>query len=580
MSVILRQPWTRQPPVSYAVSRIPLTSRLVLAWNAAASRVDSESGRQLEPSSNLPTVGTGLPGVFQSFSPASSHGLRIPASGVNTAQGLTIHAIARISSAATSSTCTLAGFGSGTAGHYATLDLSGTEANDPVRVIQNASSFGGKYFLAGSSSLFYDRWATFTAVFDDNTANNALYLDGIAQTPTTNINATGTLPSINSFVVGHSFSAAPQNFFNGDIAMIAMWARKLSEAEIRSVSADPWQLFAPRQIIIPVSAGGANVYDVTLTDTATATDAIAATLIAARAASEAASAVDAATAALLAARDAAEATTATETLAAAVTAARAASEAAAASDAAAAQLLATAAASEPASAADTAATTAVRIGVISEAASAADTVASGAASYEVTVTEAASAADAVASLAQLLAAQSETLAAADAVTVTGVFGVQVSAPASAADATNWGGAAYSVALAEAGSLADAVAAALQAVAQAQGAATAGESVVAILSAGVQQLEPAAAVELAAAGMQTSALLTEAATATDLPAWTSGNVVTGSMEEAATAGDAIVAVFIRGFGIITAAPRRLLSGGAVRPAVLSQSRPGNKPGRGR
>lgn len=44
--------------------------------------------------------------------------------------------------------------------------------------------------------------------------------------------------------------------FDGAIGMVAIWKRQLSDAEARDYNANPWQLFAPRTIWVPVSAGG------------------------------------------------------------------------------------------------------------------------------------------------------------------------------------------------------------------------------------------------------------------------------------------------------------------------------------
>lgn len=55
--------------------------------------------------------------------------------------------------------------------------------------------------------------------------------------------------------VGASYKAGNQNTFVG---FGAVWHRELSKEEHEYLAYNPWQLFAPRSIYIPVSAGGAS----------------------------------------------------------------------------------------------------------------------------------------------------------------------------------------------------------------------------------------------------------------------------------------------------------------------------------
>jgi hypothetical protein len=68
-------------------------------------------------------------------------------------------------------------------------------------------------------------------------------------------------PSNRLFVIGNA--ALNDSIFAHDIGafVFLQWARQLSDGESRSVTANPWQLFAPleRSIWVPVSAGGADI---------------------------------------------------------------------------------------------------------------------------------------------------------------------------------------------------------------------------------------------------------------------------------------------------------------------------------
>lgn len=251
--------------------------------------------------------------------------------------------------------------------------------------------------------------------------------------------------------------------------------------------------------------------------------------------------------------------------------ARAVAESASAADSQAAVHAMAAATTESASAADAQTDLAVLVAVLSESGSAGDEVSATAAGYDVSVTEAASASDAVAAIGSMVAAVSEALSAAEALTVTAVYGAAQAEDVDAEDVVDWGGAFYSVEVAEAGSLQDAVAAAMVALAGMSEAGNADDVPTVILSAGVGVLEAGAAADAVASAMQIFSLLTEPASAVDTVAVLADGTIEADIEEGATAMDEYVAVLIDGFLVITAPPRRVLTAGALRPANLSAGR---------
>lgn len=271
-----------------------------------------------------------------------------------------------------------------------------------------------------------------------------------------------------------------------------------------------------------------------------AADANAATMVRAGALTEAGSAADAPVGVVVIARAVSEAAIAADAATGLVTASRAVSEAASAADSQAVTMIRAGAVTEAASAADAAATALQAPVAVSEAATAGDAVSTGAATYEVTMSEAASAADAVSNIATRVASMSEALAAADALSVTAVYGASLSEAASAADATNWGGAVYSTAIAEAGSLQDAVAAALQLLATAAATGSAGDSLSAVITAGVGIAEAAAAVEAASAALSIQAVLLNPASAADVVDGTVPSTYSVDVEEQADAQMMVVA----------------------------------------
>jgi hypothetical protein len=208
---------------------------------------------------------------------------------------------------------------------------------------------------------------------------------------------------------------------------------------------------------------------------------------------------------------------------------------------------------------------------VSEAASAAEALAA-AGIFARSLTETSTASEAVSALTTLVGSLSEALSAAESITVSGVFGAAaseaatagdqpgatrtgdaaVTEAASASEQTNWGGAFYTVDLAEAASVADAVAAALQALAAMSEAASASDAPTVILTAG--------------------AALTEAASAADAVTGSNPTSYSVSVSESGTGLDTITVTLTPGGLVVLSAPpsgRRLQAG--RRPVYVGGTR---------
>lgn len=368
--------------------------------------------------------------------------------------------------------------------------------------------------LVGANVVGYtfasSEWVQGVATFVSDTDRNA-YANGAAKGSNTT-SASGST-SASRFAVGVNATnteVITTTAING-VALPMLIARALSDAEVARLYAEqldnPWVLFEAPRIWVPMSSGG-STYNVSLSESASPTDDASAVAAWARSLSESASPTD------------------------------------------------------------TPSSTIVALVAVSESAAATDAVSTGAAAYDVSVSEAASAADAVSTIAALVASASESLAAADAFTATGVFGAAVSEAASATDATNWGGAIYSVDLAETATLADAVSAALQALAASSEAGNATDAVTVLVSGGVAAVEAAAAADAVSTTAQLVAALSESASAADAVSSSASGDMLGELVEAASATDAYVVAVVRGIAIITRRPRSAITSGAVRPANLS------------
>lgn len=223
----------------------------------------------------------------------------------------------------------------------------------------------------------------------------------------------------------------------------AVWLRDVGEAGMAALTsspAAPWQLFEPRRVWVPVSGGGGS-WSVSLTESASASDSLAAATTALVSLIESASAADIITAATIAAvalTEAAsasdtqtasysvtgsgsgsvtESASATDTLDAATTMLRALTETASADDQLAAATTMLRAISESASASDDASAsyTAAGAAAITETASATDAL-TAAATLLVTILEAGSATDALAAATTMVRAITEQATAVDEVT--------------------------------------------------------------------------------------------------------------------------------------------------------------------
>lgn len=92
------------------------------------------------------------------------------------------------------------------------------------------------------------------------TPSNQFYVNGVAATTTQVVDTSNTgLPtSAAPLWLGDDVEFASGKRLNGTIALHLHFARVLTAAEIKSLSANPWQLFTPvaRSIWVPVAAGG------------------------------------------------------------------------------------------------------------------------------------------------------------------------------------------------------------------------------------------------------------------------------------------------------------------------------------
>lgn len=240
---IIQRPWTVQPQVAVAIDRgNPLAQGLVFLENAAVSDALT---------TGAPTIiATPKGRAFSNLSATNYRSRQIPIP-ITSAKEVTVIVVA--SATVTAASNMLFAVGSST----------------------NASSFFG---IGGAATNTAGFWLRDSAATDQSLGAGAY--DGVMRvyggvcsnaqsrfefwtsaglaasaSPTTKTTFTG-LDRVGFGCLLRS--TAGVGALNPKIAMAAVWGRALSASEMESVTANPWQLFAPlqRTIWVPVSAGG------------------------------------------------------------------------------------------------------------------------------------------------------------------------------------------------------------------------------------------------------------------------------------------------------------------------------------
>ena len=232
--------------------------------------------------------------------------------------------------------------------------------------------------------------------------------------------------------------------YEGSIGLFAMGFDDPQSFGV-NLSANLWQLFAPRSIFIPVSAGGgATNYPVTATEAASAADSCSAIVGYATTATETGAAADTSSAVTAKSGTVTEPATAADTVTSSAAVAVSITETASAADtvsaAAAGDYAVTA--TEAASAADTASAVAAFLASLTEPATATDTVSgAGAGAYTGTIDEAAAATDLASAVYAYLAGVSEVASAADLQSALAALSASITEAAAATDTVSVAGSA-------------------------------------------------------------------------------------------------------------------------------------------
>lgn len=258
MAIVRQIPWTEQPQTAAGVDwGNPLSQALSFAWNAFAPTIDvvSNSAGTISGGS---TTGASTKGIAFSSSAGVSNGINFGSSYKPIKANSTNYTILSLAKpvpngSGVRQTFWAQGDDGGSPFRQYTLMADGAGAG--VGSIELQQYDGAVIALAYSNTLAVNnQWRAFVGRRSGSTAD--VFVDGknatISSSGTYGVSVDTTGPTYVSGVSGQSRALVSGN------ALVLVWNRALSDAEIASVSANPWQLFAPRtQRIWTAASGGA-----------------------------------------------------------------------------------------------------------------------------------------------------------------------------------------------------------------------------------------------------------------------------------------------------------------------------------
>ena len=256
--LILERPWTRQPQGAARAKSTDIGAGLMYLFSPGWGAVDAASGLVLTPYGSV-SRDVNRFGYGANVTAANS-------------------AYERVANDFAASEVTIAAWtvvrGTGTdAGAIAVLSSSGDSGAAPYTAAALKINTAATGMLLGHS-IGGTYAFTVTSGGVASTVGQVEFLIGRAKSGAQNLlyyingalfsSASGTVSGALSYsagrriVVGEDYRLASRNC-NRHIYCVAVWGRYLPDSDIQKLVRDPWQLFAPQQIIIPTPAAAAAV---------------------------------------------------------------------------------------------------------------------------------------------------------------------------------------------------------------------------------------------------------------------------------------------------------------------------------
>jgi len=111
---------------------------------------------------------------------------------------------------------------------------------------------GGSPYIQGTTNLATATgWHHIVATLVDG-VRMRLYVDGVKEAEDLSINIINTTASESLWAVGGQVDY-DTNLYKGWLRDFGFWTRELQEAEVKSLYEDPWQIFEPRTMYVPVT---------------------------------------------------------------------------------------------------------------------------------------------------------------------------------------------------------------------------------------------------------------------------------------------------------------------------------------
>lgn len=242
---IMQTPWTRQPQQAVGIDwSNPITRGLIIAENHSNPRFAAFNS----PTQKVGPSYRGAGGVATRFVSSSSQYLKQSNTSL-TNYPLTFLSVFQRASRPFDGV--LIGIGAGTNRQILYVN------QDNIACFSGAGGTTAQAVSASNNLGSFGPGDVRCAVGVVSAANSrSVYLDGALVGTNSTTVSTG---ASNTAVIGCYWNNdAPSTYFNGDIYLSLAWNRVLSDAEVQSISQNPWQIFKPlpRRIFVPVAAGG------------------------------------------------------------------------------------------------------------------------------------------------------------------------------------------------------------------------------------------------------------------------------------------------------------------------------------
>lgn len=253
MTLIARNPWTSQPQIPTRINwGNPITAGLVSALDAMTG-TDRVTGRLMTLVSN-PSKAPGVKGIGYVGNNASYGYVTIPQT--LGARVTIVYVASRV--ARTANANLIAGLGATSGNQLCGFQVQNTQSNRALLRQTNGGGASTRNYNINTSSTGVP--AVLALSFSDSSSTNSkVYWNGTLDQGTPLDGSSGANTTFDSFGIGgvkRSTDTGADTGNNGALALL--FNRVLSDTEIKSLSDNPWQIFAPLRptLWVPSASGG------------------------------------------------------------------------------------------------------------------------------------------------------------------------------------------------------------------------------------------------------------------------------------------------------------------------------------